>query len=157
MTCALSLPLWAAPVGTATADFDNERPNKHETAWGRLVGDALRRAAKSDIAVIDAGSLQRGTLKAGPIEAADLGALLVFGDDDVVTLTITGAQLRAALERAAQAYPDASPAFLHSSGLQAQFNAQAPINRRVTLVRVDGRLAQACLVPVRPGLAAQPA
>jgi predicted molibdopterin-dependent oxidoreductase YjgC len=25
------------------------------------------------------------------------------------------------------------------------------------LVRVDGRLAQACLVPVRPGLAAQPA
>ncbi|MDQ3813754.1 MAG: 5'-nucleotidase C-terminal domain-containing protein, partial [Armatimonadota bacterium] len=139
MMCVLHLPAQAAAIGKATADFDNERPGKNETAWGRLAADALRSAAKADIALIAAGSLKPGTLKAGPIQAPDVSALLNFGDDDVVTLTITGAQLRAALERAAQAYPDSSPAFLHTAGIHAQFNAQAPINRRITMVRVHGR------------------
>lgn len=129
----------AAPVGKAAADFDNSRPDKSETDWGRLVADATRAAAQADIAIVYSGALRRGTLKAGPIEAAAVNALLSFGDDDIVSLTISGAQLRAALERAVQAYPDSSPAFLHCAGFVASFNAQAPTNRRVTMVRFQGR------------------
>jgi len=142
--CALLAPhqgarAQAAPVGQATADFDNTRPDRNETDWGRLVADATRAAGQADIALIYSGALRRGTLRAGNIEATAVNALLSFGDDDVVTLTITGAQLRAALERAVQSFPDSSPAFLHCSGFVAAFNGQAPTNRRVTMVRVQGR------------------
>jgi len=136
---ATSLQAGAAPLGSATADFDNLRPNRNETAWGRFVADALRASTQSDIAFVYAFALKAGTLKAGPIENADIDALLPLGGDEVVTLTITGAQLRAALERAVQAYPTGSPAFLHLSGFVAEFNAQAPINRRLTMVRYKGR------------------
>jgi 2',3'-cyclic-nucleotide 2'-phosphodiesterase (5'-nucleotidase family) len=132
-------PAQAAPVGKASADFDNSRPDKTETEWGRLVADATRAAAQADIALVYSGALRRGTLRAGNIESTSVNALLSFGDDEVVSLSITGAQLRAALERAVQAYPDPSPAFLQCSGLVATFNAQAPTNRRVTMVRIQGR------------------
>ncbi|HVF10060.1 MAG TPA: 5'-nucleotidase [Abditibacteriaceae bacterium] len=142
--CAASLapaglPAHAAPLGTATADFDNLRPNRNETAWGRLVADAMRSSTKSDVAFVYAFALKAGTLKAGPIKGGDIDALLPLGDDEVVTLTISGAQLRAALERAVQAYPTGSPAFLHLSGFMAEFNAQSPINRRLTMVRYKSR------------------
>lgn len=133
-----TIPAQAA-VGKATADFDNARPDRAETAWGRLVADAMRSAAHSDIALVNAGTLKRGTLRAGKIEAADIDALLSFGDDAVVTLNITGAQLRAALNRAAQAYPTGSTAYLHGSGFVARFNPQGPNNQRVTQIQVQGR------------------
>ena len=142
--CAASLalsgvPAQAAPLGTATADFDNMRPNRNETAWGRLVADAIRASTKSDVAFVYAFALKAGTLKAGPIEPGAVDGLLPLGGDEVVTLTISGAQLRSALERAVHAYPTGSPAFLHLSGFVAQFNAQAPINRRLTMVRYKNR------------------
>jgi 5'-nucleotidase/2',3'-cyclic-nucleotide 2'-phosphodiesterase/3'-nucleotidase/5'-nucleotidase len=137
LVCALNtLPSWAA--GKATADFDNARPDKGETAWGRLVADSLRGAANADGALINAGALRRGTLKAGAVEQAAIDALLSFGDDDVVTLTITGAQLRAALEVAVQNYPTGDVAFLHGSGINATFNGQGG-PPRVTSLRVNGR------------------
>jgi len=138
--CALAGgPLAAAPIGRATADFDNARPEHAETAFGRLAADALRNQTKADIALVSAGAMRRGKISAGAIEGANIDALLSFGDDEIVVLSITGAQLRAALERAVQAYPTNSPAFLHSSGFISEFNAQAAINRRVTMVRINGR------------------
>lgn len=132
-----------AAVGKAAADFDNARPDKGETAWGRLVADALRASEHADIAIVNAGSLRRGTLKAGKVDAEDINGLLAFGDDVVVTLKVTGAQLRAALERAAQAYPTGSTAFLHCSGLVAHFNPQAPGGQRVISFSAQGHEIEA--------------
>ncbi len=141
ITCVLVVlsaqPAWAA-VGRATADFDNQRPNKSETAWGRLAADSLRAAAGSDIALINGGALRSGSLKAGEIEQAAIDGLLNFGDDDVVTLTITGAQLREALERAVREYPTADVAFLHGAGLSVSFKGQGG-PPRITSVNVGGR------------------
>lgn len=131
-------PAHAAALGTATADFENAKPDKGETAWGRLVADALRAEAHADIALVNAGALKRGTLKAGAVDSANVDALLTFGDDDIVTITLTGAQLRAGLERAVQSYPDGSVAFLQGSGFSATFNPGAPVNRRLTQVRAKG-------------------
>ena len=135
----LPTPAIAAPVGRATAAFDNMRFDKTETAWGRLAADALQAATRADLALLHAGVLNSGSLKAGAIESGDITALLAFPDDEVVTITITGAQLRAGLERAVQAYPTGSRAFLHGAGFTAAFNTQAPTNRRITMVRVKGR------------------
>lgn len=138
---ALLIPVsaFAASLGKASDNFDNQRPDKSETAWGRLVADSLRASAKTDLALVSAGVLRKGTLKAGPVNAPDIAALFSFPDDEIVTMGVTGAQLRAALERAVQAYPTGSPAMLHLSGLTAAFNVQAPINRRLTLIRVGGK------------------
>ena len=139
LSCAVA---FAAPLGRATADFGNARPDRNETAWGRLVADTIRNAANTDIALINAGALKAGTLRAGDVSQEQVNALLSFPGDDVVTITITGAQLRAALERAVQAYPTASTAFLHGSGFTAAFNTQAPTNERLTMLRIGGREVQ---------------
>lgn len=132
----------AQSVGRATADFPNLKPNRQETPWGRLVADALQSAGKADMAVINAGALRTGTLEAGAVESADISALLSFGDDDVVTLSLSGAQVRAALERAASAYPTGSPAFLHCAGLSADFDANASSGKRVSSIKVKGSALQ---------------
>lgn len=127
---------FAQPVGKATTDFPNLKAGRNETPWGRLVADALRSTGKADLAVVNAGALRPRTLEAGPIEVEDISGLLSFGDDEVVTLTLSGTQLRAALERAASTYPTGSPAFLHCSGLNATFDPEAEPGRRVGPIRV---------------------
>ncbi len=136
---ALARPARAQSVGRAQSDILNLKPNRQETPWGRLAADALQLATKSDIAVVNAGALRAGTLEAGEVEGGDIAALLSFGEDNVVTLALTGAQVRAALERAASAFPTGSPAFLHCAGLSATFNAGAPAGKRVSAVAVAGR------------------
>ena len=143
LICAINgiggLAAQAAPIGKATADFDNARPDKGETAWGRLAADAVRTAARADIALINAGALQNGALKAGSIEPANINSLLAFGDDAIVLVKLTGEQLRAGLELAAQSYPTGSAAFLQCSGFTATFDPKAARNHRVTSVRFQGR------------------
>ena len=133
---------WAQTLGRAAGDFPNLRPNKTETAFGRLAADALRAAGRADVALINAGALRPGTLEAGPIERADLVPLLAFGEDKVVTVVLTGAQLRAGLERAASVYPTASPAFLQVAGLRAAINPDAPAGSRVSRIQVGGAALQ---------------
>jgi 2',3'-cyclic-nucleotide 2'-phosphodiesterase (5'-nucleotidase family) len=128
----------ATPLGKASSNFDNARPDKIETAWGRLVADSLRVTAKTDLALVRASVLRKGELRAGAVGTDDVGVLLAFPDDEVVTMRVSGGQLRAALERAVQAYPTGSPAMLHLSGLTATFNAGAPTNHRVTRLSVRG-------------------
>lgn len=140
LVLASSGPAFSQVVGKATADFVNQRPGRGETAWGRLVADSVRQVAKGDIAVVNAGALRQGTLNEGPVEVADLDVLLAFGEDEVVTLTISGAQIRAALERAASAFPTSSPAYLHCSGLAASFDpAQGP-GKRVGEIKIKNRV-----------------
>ena len=126
----------AQTLGKATSEFANLRPNKAETAFGRLAADALRAAGKADVALINAGALRAGTLESGDIERDDLTKLLAFGEDKIVSVVLTGAQLHAALERAASVYPTASPAFLQVAGLTATFNPDGAVGSRVSRIKV---------------------
>lgn len=132
----------AAPLGRATADFDNLHPQRSETAFGRLVADALLDASGAEIALVNAGTFKSGTLKSGDIHESQLNALLAFPEDQVAVITMSGAQLRAALERAVQAYPTGSTAFLHGAGFTASFNTQATLNSRLIMLRINGREVQ---------------
>ncbi len=130
---------WAQPVGRASADFPNLRANKIETPFGRLVADAILARSGADCALVNAGALKSGTLGAGPIENGDLEALLSFSEDDIATLSLSGAQLKAALERGASVYPTGSPAFLQVAGLRAHFDSDSPPGKRVSAVFVGGK------------------
>ena len=135
-TALLASAAAAQTLGRATGDFPNLRPNKNETAFGRLAADAVRAAGRADVALINAGALRSGTLESGDVERADLTPLLAFGEDKIVAVVLTGAQLRAALERAASVYPTASPAFLQVSGLSATINTGN--GARVARIEVGG-------------------
>lgn len=129
----------AQPVGRASADFPNLRANKTETPFGRLVADAILARSGANCALVNAGALKSGTLGAGPIENGDLEALLSFSEDDIATLSLSGAQLKAALERGASVYPTGSPAFLQVAGLRARFDSGSPPGKRVSAVFVGGK------------------
>ena len=128
-----------APIATATADIENAAPGRNETAWGRLVSDALRSAGKTDLALVNAGSLNPGTLTAGTISQSQIDALLSFPNDDVVILPVTGAALRSAVELSLRAYPTSSPAFLQGSGWGGTFNPQASAGKRLTSLKINGQ------------------
>ena len=132
----------AQTLGRAAGDFSNLRPNKTETAFGHLAADAVRATGKADVAFINAGALRPGTLESGPIERADLTPLLAFGEDKIVTVVLTGAQLRAALERAASVYPTGSPAYLQVAGVKAIFDPSASVGARIQSVAVGGNALQ---------------
>ncbi len=136
---ALPLAAWAQSIGRASGDFPNLRANKSETAFGRLVADAVLSQSGADCALVNAGALKSGTLGEGPIESSDLDALLSFSDDDVSTLSLSGAQLKAALERAASVFPTGSPAFLQVAGLRARFNSNLAPGKRISAVTVRGK------------------
>ncbi len=136
---AFPLVALAQSLGRASDDFPNLRANKGETPFGRLVADALLSQSGADCALINAGALKSGTLGQGTIETSDLEALLSFSDDDVATLSLSGAQLKAALERAASVFPTGSPAFLQVAGLRARFDSNLAPGKRVSAISVRGK------------------
>lgn len=139
VTLALASVAMAQSVGRATDDFPNLRYNKSDTPFGHLVADALLAQSGADCAIINAGSFKSGTLEAGPIESTDLEALLSFSADDVATLSISGAQLKAALERGVSALPTGVPVFLQVAGLRGNVDAKQDPGKRVSGVTVRGK------------------
>ena len=70
-----------------------------EVAMGDLIADGMRAASgQAQIAFINPGAMRVGIDKAGPVTHADLFAVLPYANN-IVTLDLTGAQLKAALEQ----------------------------------------------------------
>ncbi|HEV2149966.1 MAG TPA: bifunctional UDP-sugar hydrolase/5'-nucleotidase [Longimicrobiaceae bacterium] len=106
-----------------------------EYALGNLIADAFRATAGARVALINTGSIRRA-IPAGPATYGVLYELQPF-QNELVTLTVTGAQLRAALEHALgrDGRPDA-----HLSGMTVAYDSTAAQGSRVREVRLaDGR------------------
>lgn len=106
-----------------------------EYALGNLIADAVRARTGARAALVNTGSVRRA-MPAGPITYGMLYELQPF-QNEIVTVAVTGAQLRAALENALarDAAPDA-----HVSGLTVAYSPTAPAGSRVREVRLaDGR------------------
>ena len=70
-----------------------------ELALGDLIADGMRAATgQAQIAFINPGAIRVGIDKAGPVTHEDLFAVLPYANN-IVTLDLTGAQLKAALEQ----------------------------------------------------------
>ena len=127
-------PLVAREVVTLAAPLPEE---EGEYALGNLIADALRHATGAHASLVNTGSIRRG-LPAGPVTWGMLFELQPFGNE-VVTLEVTGAQLRAALENALSGgRPEA-----HVSGMTVAWDPSARAGSRVREVRLaDGRLVE---------------
>ena len=118
-------------VGTAAADLRRD-PNG-ESSLGDLVADAMRSASGARIAFQNRGAL-RADIAAGPITLNDVFTALPF-DDIIVSMDLTGEQVREALERSV-AYGNIS---LQVSGIKVLYDLSKPAGERAVSVEVAGK------------------
>ena len=126
----------AAPIGSLAEPLDNLGSLERETGLGDLVADAFREAAGADAALV-LGSSLRAPLPSGPLTRRHAMAVLPFGNR-VVTVELTGAALRSALERALASAGRRTGSLLQVSGLALVVDLSAPERSRLVEARVGG-------------------
>ena len=110
---------------------------RNESELGNLYADALRWAAKTDISIVNGGSLRTG-LPAGDIHKRDILALSPFGNT-VCALEINGAIIRKMLEHSVEYYPASFGGFLNVSGMTFTYDSNAPAGSRVKKILIGGQ------------------
>jgi 2',3'-cyclic-nucleotide 2'-phosphodiesterase (5'-nucleotidase family) len=134
-------------VGTTTVELDSRRATVRlkEAVIGNLIADAIREATKADVAITNGGGIRGDrTYAAGTtLTRKDILTELPFGNV-TVTMDITGADLRAALEEGVSLVEDVAGRFPHVSGMTFVFDARRPRGSRVLDVKVGGK-------PLDPG------
>lgn len=116
----LCVPIWAqsldVPRRTVLDDAGAE-PNP----WAQTLVEAIRRAAKADIAFLGAAFFSSETIQPGRASLDDLAKGFSFAEDEIATLNLTGAQIRQAIERSLELYPQKWNSFLQLAGATVSF------------------------------------
>ena len=105
-------PLSSQVIGTAGAAITRSPTATGESALGDLIADAQRTTMGTDIALMNPGGI-RADLTAGDVTFGALFAVQPF-DNGMVKTTLTGAQIRQALD---QQFSGTPPKILQVSGL----------------------------------------
>src|SRR5690606_8381515 len=92
----------SATIGRSTAAMTAAQARVRDTPIIDFINDVQRRTARTDLSATAAFRLDAG-LPAGDIRVADVAALYPY-DNTLMAIRITGAQLRAYLEKAAEYY-----------------------------------------------------
>jgi 5'-nucleotidase len=100
---------------------------------GRLIAEANRNAVRADVGLVNAGGIRAG-LPAGPVTYGALFEVEPF-QNALVTLTLTGAELRALLEQAVQG---AGRPALEVAGALVRYDPSRPPGRRIQSIRLQG-------------------
>jgi 2',3'-cyclic-nucleotide 2'-phosphodiesterase (5'-nucleotidase family) len=110
-----------------------------ETAVGNLIADAMRVQGKADAAVMNGGGIRAGKMYApgSDITRRDVLAELPFGNR-LVTIEISGRDLRRALENGVSQLPQSSGRFPQVSGIAIEVDHARPPGDRITAMRVAG-------------------
>jgi 5'-nucleotidase len=137
----LSAPLAQRPVGTLAVPLSRDASAAGEMPIGQVVADAqlaATREAGAQIALMNPGGL-RAPLAAGPVRYEQLFAVQPFWNN-LVTLTLNGAELAQLLEQQWQGQPQ--PRVLQvSAGFGYAWDATKPPGQRVVpgSLSLDGR------------------
>lgn len=128
---------WNADVGRVAAmplgrNVRTLRRDKPESTIGNFITDAMRAATGVDVALQNPGGM-RADMNAGAITKGDVYEVMPF-DNTIVTMEITGAELKQALEQALR-----SDRITQVSGIRYAFDPSKPAMQRVVNVtRLDG-------------------
>lgn len=126
-------------VGKANVAFPREFTDAGECVLGSVVADAQRRAVKADLALTNPGGIRKG-LDAGTVTWGQLFAVQPFGNQ-LALVSLTGSEIRAVLER--QWSEQESPRFLQISGFRYEWDAGAPVGKRVVSLQTPNGTALA--------------
>lgn len=126
-------------VGTAAVTLVGQRAavRSRETNLGNLVADLLlaRMAAdRAQVALVNGGAI-RDDIPAGPVTVARIKEVLPF-DNTLVTITLTGAQLIAALENGVSQVEQLAGRFPQVAGMRFVWDPSRPPNARIVRVEI---------------------
>jgi 5'-nucleotidase/UDP-sugar diphosphatase len=129
------------PIGITAVELDSRTAivRMREAAIGDLIADAMRESTDADAAVMNGGGIRAGRIYAPgtTITRRDMLAELPF-DNRVVTIDISGAELRRALENGLSRLPHSSGRFPQVSGLTVEADASRPPGSRILSIKVGG-------------------
>lgn len=110
-----------------------------ETTFGDLTADALCAVAGTTVALVPALVFREGEIPPGEVSSQAVRSLLYEPEEHWAVLELTGAQLRAALERAVSFAPSSPRVyFLQVSGLVVVYDPRAPRGHKLRAVSVAG-------------------
>ena len=123
-------------VGRSLVDLDGETETVRlrESNLGNLLTDLARTEFGTDVALINGGQI-RDSVPVGPIDLTRVLRVLPFSSS-LVTCSISGRQLRLALENSASRLPASNGRFLQVSGMTVSYRVDAPVGSRVWNVTI---------------------
>ncbi len=136
---ALALSACAASaevLGSSAVPLSAENVREAECPLGDLAADAARSAMQADLALVQASQFRPAVIPAGNLTREALTGALLYPDEEIVLVRISGEQLQSALERGLSMLPKPSTAFLQVSGIAVTFRSDAAAGQRVNQVRV---------------------
>ncbi|MBW7651783.1 5'-nucleotidase C-terminal domain-containing protein [Anoxybacillus sp. ST4] len=126
-------------IATIDVQLDGERANVRtkETNLGNLVADAMRQALQTDVALTNGGGI-RASIPKGDVTRNHILTTLPFANT-LVKVSMSGADLKKALEHGVRLYPEQNGGFPHVSGIQFTFDATKQAGARVASVKINGQ------------------
>lgn len=130
-------------VGEAAVELNGNRDEvrTQETNLGNLISDAMleaTRGAGAQIAIMNGGSI-RTSIDQGPVTLGELLDVQPFGNT-ITLVTLTGAQIKEALENGVSQIESVAGRFAQVAGLRYSYDASRPVGDRVTGIQVaDGQ------------------
>lgn len=122
-------PVAAEVLGRSASPLDRNRP---EASIGNFICDAMRFSSGADIALQNPGGM-RANMAAGTVTRAMVYDVMPF-DNTIVTVELTGAEVRLALEQALR-----GERITQVSGIRYVVNMDAPAMQRVvSITNADG-------------------
>jgi 5'-nucleotidase len=135
----------AVKVGETAVELDalSLSSRTKETNIGNFIADAYRNAARSDVALVNGGSIRADlTYNPGVLTKRDVLSILPF-NNPIVKIEISGKTLREALEHGVArsgANEDAEPGrFPQISGMTFKFDATRPAGSRTSEIFIGGK------------------
>lgn len=128
----------AVTIGEAKVALDTRENvvRAKEAPIGNLIADAMRAYTKADVAITNGGGIRTERVyEAGPISKKDILGILPFGNT-VISLKLTGDQLKAALENGVSQVEKGAGRFPQVSGLSFTYDPSRPAGQRVLEVKV---------------------
>jgi 2',3'-cyclic-nucleotide 2'-phosphodiesterase (5'-nucleotidase family) len=102
-----------------------------EVTLGNLVADALKSAAGTEIALVNASQIRPLDFPAGAITDEQITTALTYPDEPMASITLKGSQVQACLVRGLSLVPLPNKGFLQVSGLKIKFDSRQPAGARV--------------------------
>jgi 2',3'-cyclic-nucleotide 2'-phosphodiesterase (5'-nucleotidase family) len=125
--CAMlgSLPVVASELQTG--------PSQKEINLAQSLADSFQAASGAEVALVAVGQLNNVS------SAKELREGLLFTDEPLWVVSLSGRQLKEAFEKSAAFYPSSMTCFLHVSGAEISFSVQRASFDRVQTVSINGR------------------
>jgi 5'-nucleotidase len=142
---AAAAPLAERPVGRISAPFERRAGAGGDHALGRLIADAHLAATRSNgaqVAFTNPGGIRTA------LHASGANGVVTYGDaystqpfgNSLVTMTLTGAQLKTLLEQQWSASdPERARILQPSAGLSYAWDTRRPRGDRTSSIRLEGR------------------